>query len=106
MDDTAIGVDLDFEDFAVFGAGERLERQPAARAESLVAGPFDDFLDDREVRMIAALGTRHARLLTAWSGWQRFGRNNGWGSVNSTGGGFALLAVKLLFEITNASLEV
>ena len=106
MDDAAIGLDLDFEDFAVFRAGERLEGQAAARAASLVAGQFDDLLDDGEVGVIATLRSGLARLLAARSGRGRLGRIACRGSIGTTGGGgFALLAVESVFEVTDAGLE-
>ena len=56
--------------------------------------------------MIAAFGSRLAGLLAARSERERLGKIACRGGIRTAGGGgFALLAVELLFEVANAGLE-
>lgn len=64
-DEAAMGADLDFDGFGIFGAGERDIRQSAIGTVSLVRGEIMDFFDDGQMVVASSLGCGVAGLLTA-----------------------------------------
>ena len=98
-----MGSDLDFQDGAVVGSGEGSEGLTALRAVLLVGRHVEGFRDDRQVAVVAALGSGASLLLAAWS--RRLGWRDGRGGVGQRGGVLGLAAEQALFQGANAGLK-
>jgi hypothetical protein len=111
MNDTAVGLDINLKDFTVLSARERRERQATTRAGLLAGRQIENLFNNGQGGVIAALRTRLAGLLAA----RLFGlRHVSLGGIMVGGGAgaaaglgrFAFVAVELLFEVTNARLQL
>ena len=91
--DPPMGPDFDFQDHALVSAGERNERLPAAATPLLLGGQFDDCFDGGPVRVLSALRSWLASLLSA-----RSRRSGGPGGAVGGGCSRGLAAEELLFE--------
>ena len=87
--------DLDLEDLAVLGAGERHEGQTAAGAVTLAFGQVKDLFNGGQAGVIAAFGPGLAGLLAA----RLLGRG-GRGRLGAGSAGLALFAEELLLAQT------
>jgi hypothetical protein len=96
-DDAAVGFDLDFEDFAILGAGEGGEGLAAANTGLLVVGPVADLFDGGQSGVVAAwVSGSSALLATRFLGCGV----GGWCGFADGGADFGFVAEELLFAET------
>jgi len=105
-DDATKGLDIDFENLAVLGAGKVLEGKAAGGTVAQVLWKVFDLLNGRQSGVVSARVTGLAFSVAARTG--RSGSRVGGGHGGGLGDGrrrFGLSAVELPFEVENARLE-
>jgi hypothetical protein len=99
--DPPMSPDFDLQDGGIVGAREGGKRLSAVGTSLRFGGQFDDLFDSGQVGVVATFGSRLSPLLSAGS--RRSGRAGG---AVAGGGRIGLATEELLFEATDAGVEL